>query len=100
MFRDKFTKLFRGVVFMLEKENEFKAGEVVHAQHYIPVSTERSRVKGVCNVHEESFRALISAVFGRFLARRNVAPWTPSTAHMVSTTPDMRAVPRVISSLG
>ena len=66
MFRDKFAKLFRGVAFMLEEANELKAGEVVHAQHRVPVSAEISRVKGTCNVDEGSLHALISAAFSRF----------------------------------
>ena len=38
VFRDEFTKLFRGVHFMLEEADELKAGEVVHAQHRVPVA--------------------------------------------------------------
>ena len=79
MFRDKFAKLFRGVAFMLEEANELKAGEVVHAQYRTPVSAERSRMKGTCNVDEESFLALISAAFGRF--------W-----HGVASHPGLRAL--------
>ena len=79
MFRDKFAKLFRDVAFMLEEANELRAGEVVHSQHRVPVSAERSRVKGACNVDEESLRALISTVFGRF--------W-----HGVTSHPGLRAL--------
>ena len=84
MFRDKFAKLFRGADFMLEEANELKAGEVVHAQHRVPVSAERSRVKGTCNINEESLRALIIAAFGRFSygvtsypGLRSLHTWSP-----------------------
>ena len=79
MFGDKFAKLFRGVSFMFEEANELKAGEVVHAQHRVPVSAERSLVKGPCNVDKEPLHALISAAFGRF--------WYGVTSH-----PGLRAL--------
>ena len=79
MFRDKFAKLFRNVAFMLEEADELQAGEVVHPQHRLPVSAERSRVKETCNVDEESLRAPISAAFGRF--------WHDVTSH-----PGLRAL--------
>ena len=79
MFRDKFTKLFRGVAFMREEASELKAGEVVHAQHRVPVAAEISHLKGTCDVDGESLRALISADFGRF--------W-----HGVTSHPRLRAL--------
>ena len=79
MFRDKFAKLFRGVAFMLEEANELKAGEVVHAQRRVPGFAERRRVKGACNVDQESLRALISTAFGPF--------W-----HSVASHPGLRAL--------
>ena len=66
VFRERFTKVFSGVAFMLEEANERKAGEVIHAQHRVPVAAERIHMKGTCNVDEEPLRALISAAFGRF----------------------------------
>ena len=51
---------------MLEEADELEAGEVVHAQHRVPVAAERSHMKGTCDVDEDSLRALISAAFGRF----------------------------------
>ena len=66
MFHDEFAKLLRSVAFMLEEANEIEAGEVVHAQHRVPVAAERSHIKGICDVDEESLRALISAAFGQF----------------------------------
>ena len=79
VFREKFTKLFGGVAFMLEEENERKAGEVIRAQHRVPVAAERSHVKGTCDVDEDPLRALISAAFGRF--------W-----HGVTSHPGLRAL--------
>ena len=78
-FRDEFTKLFGGVVFMLEEVNELEAGELVHAQHRVPVSAERGCIKWACDTDEESLRALISATFGRF--------W-----HGVTSHPGLRAL--------
>ena len=66
MFRDEFAKLFRSIAFMLEDANGLKAGEVVHAQHRVLVAAERRHMKGTCDVDDESFRAFISAAFGRF----------------------------------
>ena len=66
MFRDEFAKLFRSAAFMLEEASELEAGEVVHAQHRVPVAAERRHMKGACDVDEESLRALVSAAFGRF----------------------------------
>ena len=79
MFRDEFTKLYRGVAFMLEEANKLKAGEVVHAQHRVPVASERSHIKETCDVDEDSLRAFISAAFGRF--------WYGVTSH-----PGLRAL--------
>ena len=64
VFRDEFAKLFRSIAFMLEEANVLEAGEVLHAQHRVPVATEKSHVKGTCDVDEELLRALISAAFG------------------------------------
>ena len=66
VFRDEFAMLFHSVTFMLEEANELEAGNVVHAQHRVPVAAERSHMKGTCDVDEESLRALISTAFGRF----------------------------------
>ena len=79
VFRDEFRKLFRSVVFTLEEANNLKAGEVVHAQHRVPVAAERSYMKGTRDVDEESLRAHISAVFGQF--------W-----HGVTSHPGLRAL--------
>ena len=69
MFRDKFTTLFRGVTLMLEEANELKAGEVVRAQNPVPVSAERSRVKGpVMSMKNRSARSL-----GRLLVEFGMA---------------------------
>ena len=79
VFRDEFAKLFRSVAFMLEEANVLKAGEVVHAQHHVPIATERHHMKGTCDVDEESRCALISAAFGQF--------W-----HGVTSHPGLRAL--------
>ena len=79
VFREKLARIFRSVVFMLEGANELEAGEVLHAQHRVPVAAERSHRKGTCDVDEESLRALISAAFGRF--------W-----HGVTSHPGLRAL--------
>ena len=52
---------------MLKEVNDLEAGEVVQAQHRVPVAAETSHIKGTCDVDEESLRELISAAFGRFL---------------------------------
>ena len=103
VFCETLARLFRSIVFMLDGANELEAGEVLHAQHRVLVAAERSHRKGTCDVDEESLRALISAAFGRF--------WHSVTSHPdsehctrglrvpVSGTLDMRAIPRVISSL-
>ena len=64
---------------MLKEAYELEAGEVVHAQHRVPVAAERSHMKGTCDVDEESLRAVVSAAFGRF--------W-----HGVTSNPGFRAL--------
>ena len=66
VFHDKLTKRFRSVAFMLEEANELEESEAVHAQHRVPVTAEKSHMKGTCDIDEESLRALISATFSRF----------------------------------
>ena len=61
------------------KRNELEAGEVVHAQHRVPVAAGRSHMKNNCDVYEESLRALISAALGHFL-------------HGVTSHPRLRAL--------
>ena len=56
-----------------------KRVKVVHGQHRVPVAAERSRMKRICYIDEESLCALISAAFGLF--------W-----HGVTSHPGLRAL--------
>ena len=57
-----------------------RAGEVVHAQHRVPVAAERRHMKGTGDVDEQSLRTSISAAFG-------------SIWHGVTSHPGLRALP-------
>ena len=60
VFRDEFAKLFRSVAFMVEEANELEAGEIVHAQHRVPVAAERSHTKeAVMPMKNSSARSLV-----------------------------------------
>ena len=57
-----------------------RAGEVVHAQHRVPVAAERRHMKGAGDIDEQSLRTSISAAFG-------------SIWHGVTSHPGLRALP-------
>ena len=96
VFRDEFAKLFRSVAFMLEEANELKAGEVVHAQHRVPVAAERSRIKGPgMSIKNRSARSLVrlSVDFGTAKRRTLDSEHCTHGLHVpVIGTPDMRAI--------